>query len=61
MISPEDERRYGLTPLSEVPFPGPEESARRREAWPAKLAAKREADGLPPLGIGLDRDGKPTR
>lgn len=61
MITPEDEARYGLKPLPDVPFPGPEEAQARREAWSGRLAAQRAADGLPPLGIGLDRHGRPTR
>jgi hypothetical protein len=61
MITPDDERRYGLRPLPDVPFPSHEEVVRRHDAWPARLAAQRAADGLPSVGIGLDRRGRPTR
>lgn len=61
MITPEDERRYGLKPLPEVPFCGPEEAQRRRRTWEATLAAQRAADGLPELGVGVDKHGRPTR
>jgi hypothetical protein len=61
VITPEDEARYKLPPMPDVPLCGPEEAERRREAWKARLAAQRAADGLPELGVGQDRHGRPTR
>lgn len=61
MITPSDDRLYGLKPLPEVPFCGPEEAQALRDAWEVQLAAQRAADGLPALGVGVDRHGRPTR
>lgn len=61
MITPEDEARYRLPPLPEVAVCSPEESEAKRNAWEGRLAAQRAADGLPALGVGIDRNRKPTR
>jgi hypothetical protein len=40
MITHEDEARYGLKPLPDVPFCGPEEAQRRRKAYEDGRAAR---------------------
>lgn len=51
MITPEDEKRLGLKPLPEVPFCGPEEAQRLRQAY---------EDGRAGLNPPMDR-GTSTR
>lgn len=60
MITEDDDRRYKLPPLPEAPFCGAAEAQRRRAAWERRLHAQRAADGLPRLGTGLDKLGRPT-
>lgn len=40
MITPEDERRFALKPLPEIPFCGAEEAQRRRAAYEASRAGR---------------------
>lgn len=50
-ITPEDERRYGLPPLPDVPFCGADEARRLNALYEAQRARYRElhpgADRLP--------------
>lgn len=47
-ITPEDEKRYGLPPLPDVPFIGEAEAQRRREAYEAGRRLWRDEHPLAP-------------
>lgn len=48
MITPEDEKRFGLQPLPDVPFIGAAEAQRRRDAYEAERRLWRAEHPLAP-------------